>query len=285
MWPTSLITELARRRCLIFIGSGVSATAKNSQDESPQTWGDFVTEALKLVKDDSLAEDIKKIISDKNYLLALHAIKTNSDPSDYTSLLDKSFNKKYNHSKVHELIYALDSRIIITTNFDKIYENYCESNINEDQGFKVVCYNDSASLGNLIRSDTRIIIKAHGSINTTESMIFTMAEYHEAKKSYPAFYTILQALFITHTCLFIGCSMDDPDINLLLEDVKIASNATHPHYVLVKTGATSLIKTNNWRDTYNIKALEYGENYEDLPKVLEKLVDAVSEQRAFSPEA
>lgn len=285
MWPISLITELARRRCIIFIGSGVSATAKTHDGTSPQVWGDFINSALNLVKNQSVNKEINKIIQDNNYLLALHAIKNNSNPADYHKLLNNSFNLKYKPSELHEIIYALDSRIVITTNFDKIYENYCENSGDGSQGFNVICYNENAALGNLIRSDTRIIIKAHGSINSIENMIFTRAEYHQAKKNYPSFYTILQALFITHTCLFIGCGMDDPDINLLLEDVKIASNSTHPHYVLVKTGQASEIRLNHWQETYNIHAIEYGDNYDDLPIFLRTLSEKVSSFRTFSPEA
>ena len=39
IWPDNLVEELAYRRCLIFLGSGISATAKNDAGESPDTWG------------------------------------------------------------------------------------------------------------------------------------------------------------------------------------------------------------------------------------------------------
>lgn len=42
IWPDNLVEELAYRRCLIFLGSGISATAKNDAGESPDTWGAFL---------------------------------------------------------------------------------------------------------------------------------------------------------------------------------------------------------------------------------------------------
>ena len=44
IWPDNLVEELAYRRCLIFLGSGISATAKNDAGESPDTWGAFLNE-------------------------------------------------------------------------------------------------------------------------------------------------------------------------------------------------------------------------------------------------
>ena len=37
IWPDNLVEELAYRRCLIFLGSGISATVKNDAGESPES--------------------------------------------------------------------------------------------------------------------------------------------------------------------------------------------------------------------------------------------------------
>ena len=92
----------------------------------------------------------------------------------------------------------------------------------------------SSDLVDEIRSDTRLIIKAHGNIDDISKMIFTRAEYRRAKSEHAKFYDILKAVFLTHTAIFVGCSMEDPDVLLLLEDVKITASAERPHYVLIK---------------------------------------------------
>lgn len=48
IWPDNLVEELAYRRCLIFLGSGISATAKNDAGESPDTWGAFVNGRIRV---------------------------------------------------------------------------------------------------------------------------------------------------------------------------------------------------------------------------------------------
>lgn len=278
-WPKSLIREIATRRCIFFLGAGVSATAKDTCGDSPPSWGKFIDKALELVSDEPYRKSIKDLIGAKNYLLALQAIKDKVDAGEFRNLLDKTFNsKKFKPSALHEYILKLDSRFVITTNFDKIYENLC---ITSDTAgaFKTVNYYN-VDLCDEIRSDTRLIIKAHGSIDEIRKMIFTRAEYHKAKSQYRDFYSILKSLFITNTVVFIGCSMDDPDVNLLLEDVKIMTNGTKSHYVLVKSDSKNEIIINDWNNTYNISALKYGSDHGSLITSMEELVTAVEQERA-----
>ena len=37
-WPNSLINDIARRRCVIFLGSGISRNSVNATGLHPKTW-------------------------------------------------------------------------------------------------------------------------------------------------------------------------------------------------------------------------------------------------------
>ena len=88
IWPDNLVEELAYRRCLIFLGSGISATAKNDAGESPDTWGAFLDNVKSKMKNPS--DDDKKFVEDmlkkQNYLLALQAISDLCDSGEYSNL-------------------------------------------------------------------------------------------------------------------------------------------------------------------------------------------------------
>ncbi|MCX4065140.1 SIR2 family protein [Pseudomonas sp. S1Bt30] len=278
-WPQMLVTEVARRRCILFLGAGVASSAKTEAGLRPLAWKDFLAEAAELVPRVHKPE-IKSLIDSNKLLLALQAIRDQADAGDYRALLDKSFNNAaFIPSDLHNIIFSLDSRLVITTNFDKIYEKHCLTASTE--GFKVIPYY-SSSLGDEIRSDTRLIIKAHGSIDDISKMVFTKAEYHAAKENHSSFYTILKALLLTNTCIFIGCGMDDPDVLLLLEEVRITANPQRPHYALLKEGSHSSFVKSDLASAYNIKVLEYGPNHSDLISDLEALLDLVEGKRAIS---
>lgn len=277
-WPEALVGEVARRRCVLFLGAGVSASAVNDAGNHPKDWAQFLTDACVLVANADTATAIRQLVKDRRYLLALQAIAMESDAGDYQRFLTREFNNPgFAPSDLHKTIHEIDSRIVITTNFDKIYERLCLSIGSE--GYKVLPYY-SESLGDELRSDTRLIVKAHGTIDDVQKMVFTKSEYHLAKKKHPEFYSMLRAIFLTHTAIFIGCSLDDPDLLLTLEDVRITASGTRPHYVLVRQGANSVWELRDWQESYNIRALEYGPDYADLTKALQDLRSRVADLRS-----
>lgn len=280
-WPTSLVREIATRRCVLFLGAGVSASAADpaNPNSRPKTWGEFLTAATNLVQNSKRRTIINRLIKEKKFLLALQGIRDEANSADYRDLLNTHFNNPaFKEGDLHKWILQLDSRIVITSNFDKIYDRYCMSG---DSGgaFKVISYY-STDLVDEIRSDVRLIIKAHGSIDDISKMVFTRAEYHKAKVEHPRFYDILKAIFLTHTAIFIGCSMDDPDVLLLLEDVKITASAEKPHYVLIKKGSQDIFSVSDWRKTYNISPLEYGPAHANLVDDLRNLQGLVNVERS-----
>lgn len=277
IWPDNLVEELAYRRCLIFLGSGISATAKNDAGESPDTWGAFLDNVKSKMKNPS--EDDKKFVEDmlkkQNYLLALQAIADLCDSGEYSNYLKSQYLRgRYKPSKVHELIKDLDSKIVVTTNFDKLYEGLCH-----EPEYITFDYTDTRSIIGSIKAPENIIIKAHGSIDDTEKLIFTAKQYYQAQEQYPEFYHLMTALFLTHTVVFLGYSLNDPDINLLLQFLHNTANSSCPHYMIDKKGnKPQLVK--HWKDTYNVSLLEYGDDYSYLESSLEELRDLVFDLRA-----
>ncbi|WP_218230676.1 SIR2 family protein [Paenibacillus chitinolyticus] len=276
MWPENLIEELAYRRAILFLGSGVSATAKNDEGKSPETWGTFLNNIKGLIKNPAV-EDlqfVENMLTQENYLLALQAIQDLSDSGAYSKYLKDKFSRgKYYPSAVHKAIKKINSKILITTNFDKIYENLC----NEDIYVKYD-YQKAKSIIANIKSPENIIIKAHGSIDDTNDMIFTSEQYYNAQEKHPEFYFLLQALFVTNTVLFLGYGLNDPDINLVLQSFPNTSNSSSPHYIVIKEG-TSKHVIKHWEKTYNVKCLEYGPHYDNFEENIEELKDLVASLR------
>lgn len=268
-WPQHLIAELATRRCVVFLGSGVSAQAKNDEGKRPSTWGQFLASAVNLVTNQSEKEYVSQLISENKYLLALQCIYEHSDRGDYIRFLREEYlEPRYKPTQIHEDLVLLDPKIVITTNFDIIYEKACH-----DEGHTVVNYYDTNLIENL-RSDQRLIIKAHGNIRNIREMIFTKSKYFEAKKNHPEFYKILSAIFITNTILFIGCSMEDPDINLILENVYITTGDALSHYVVTIDNINQNLE-NDWKKSYNITTLKYGPTHDELASNIKSLVEEV----------
>jgi hypothetical protein len=274
-WPDNLIEELTFRRCIFFLGSGVSASSVADDGTRPQTWGEFLNKAKELLVNPTSSDKkfIRGMLAQNNYLLALQAINNLADPGSYTAFLRRSFNNPiFKPSELHSCIRDIDCKIVMTTNFDKIYDNLCN-----DTGYVVCNYQETPKIISNIKTSNRLIIKTHGSIDDTEHMVFTQKDYYDARSNFPQFYKLLEALFLTNTVVFIGYSLNDPDINLILENVSNSTNSGCPHYVVTSKAQEHMKK--HWRDSYNISCLEYGEDHNELLVNLKKLQLIIDSER------
>ena len=160
-WPENLIEELAYKRALFVLGSGVSATSQNEDGIKPKTWSDFLEDAKLLMANKNCEVDfVDKMIAEKNFLMALQTIYADCDSGVYSDFLKKEFTRpKFQPSSVHQAIKEIDSKIVITTNYDKIYDNLCA-----EDGFVICDHKDTQKIVSNIKSPENVIIKAHGSI-------------------------------------------------------------------------------------------------------------------------
>lgn len=274
-WPDQLISDIARRRAVLLIGSGISRHSVGNAGVRPPTWRGFLENALAKCHPDR--RDIRKAIQKGHYLDACEWLKKHLDDRWVTFLRNSFVTPKFQPAEVHRLLYQLDCRIVLTPNFDVIYDGYA---VAESQQTTLVKQYNDPDIIDCIRRGDRVVIKAHGTIHAPASMIFTKADYAKARTAYSGFYTLLDALISTSTVLIIGAGIDDPDFQLIFEDSAARATSGLPHYM---TSADNfhqdMIAT--LRQTRNIKLLEYSSrrNHAQLVRSLAALVRLVGERR------
>ena len=279
-WPVALIDDIAKRKVVLFLGAGVSCNSRNAQGKRPKTWKQLLITLNSKIKSKTVKKRVKKIIDKEDYLTACEIIKDNTEQSEYESVLNSEFSApRFKPASIHEHIFNLDSRIVITPNFDCIYDTYASSVTNGD--VKVKTYKDSDIL-DCIRTDAYLIIKMHGTIHTPSELIFTHKEYSEARIKYAFFYSIIASLAMTRTFLFIGCGLSDPDVRLLFEDQYFKYRCSHKHYFLVPKDVEQKEIRNVFMDTMNLKMIEYDSknDHAELNNSLKLLVDDVGDKRS-----
>lgn len=275
-WPDELISDLARRKCIVFLGAGISMNSSNIYGRKPKSWKSFLEGAIEFIAPN---KHIKTLINKSDYLTACEIIKTKLGRERFnTIILDEYLTPSYRPADIHTNIYNLDSRIVISPNFDKIFETCANSIANGS--VQVKSYSDE-DVAEAIRRPNRLIIKAHGTIDKPNEMIFSRAEYAEAKVKYRNFYTIFEALILTHTFIFLGCGLNDPDIKLLLEDYSYRFKCARNHYFVVPTRTIHGDEANVLQSAMNLKLITYNsdDNHKELTDSLKDLVDIVSSKR------
>lgn len=274
-WPDDLIRDIAARRSVLFLGAGVSRNSQNEQGAHPKEWSEFLDHLASQITDTKKAEEVRQCIKDADLLTACELTKQYLTSSGFrTEMLKEFVSKAYRHAKIHDDLSLVDSRIVMTTNFDKLYEN--RANQLQDNTVIVKSYYDK-DVADVFRRQDRVVIKVHGTIDAPDGIIFTRSQYALARRDYAHFYQLLRGLFVTHTFVFLGASMRDPDIQLLLEDHAYRFEGARPHYMVMpensaRTGILQVLE-----QTMNLKALVYdpADNHKALADSVAELVGKV----------
>ena len=115
-------------------------------------------------------------------------------------------------------------------------------------------------------------------------MVLTRSNYFVAKQEHPHFFKVLDALFLTHTILFIGYSLNDPDIQIALENANISAPSSHKHYFVSEGGTHEALKRAAEK-TYNLEFIEFEKgNFESLTSSLSDLSERVLNYRQQNPD-
>jgi hypothetical protein len=278
-----LITELSARRCIIFLGAGASAGATSSDGKkNPPNWNKLLRNLISLMNSKIDEPTINDYIIKEKYLEAAEIIIKNISPADFSGFIrEELITPRYLPSEVHKAILEIDPKIVITTNYDDIYDNFCRTGA-AHEGYNVSKYYESHITSDL-RSPVRLIIKAHGCISDASKIVLTKSQFFKARQENLNFYKVLDSLFLTHTILFIGYSLTDPDIQLVLENANISAPSSHPHYFVTGSILNSAIKDSN-KKTYNLEFVEFKEgDYNELNEGLFELVESVKSAREINP--
>jgi hypothetical protein len=277
-WPSSLVSDFARRRTVVVIGSGVSRHSVGKNGERPPTWKSFLETARVKCPDKSSDSVIETAINNGDYLHACEWLKKRFDEGWPTHLREVFTIPSYAPDKIHQELLKLDARIVFTLNFDGIYETYVNSVHN---GSHVIKNFHDKDVAEFLRGDGRYIVKVHGNLNTPNNLIFTQQDYSRARVANSAFYQAFDAALLTHTFVFVGTGHSDPDVNLLLENQNFWFPTSSPHYMLCNKGLSNETKE-SLRTNRNLKVLEYDAKDEfhiGLLEALTQLNEKIEAQR------
>lgn len=275
-WDKNLISDLARRKCILFLGAGVSMNSTGKGNVRPPSWKAFLENCLPELNASSSVQ-IKKLIKNEDFLTACELIKSKLQKGRFDTISKEAFlHPQYTKAEIHEYLFKLDCRIVVTPNFDKIYETYVSK---ETEGTVSVKNYFDTDIATAVKDSGRVILKIHGTIDNTSKIIFSRSDYAKARSQNRDFYEILNALGLTHTFLFIGCGANDPDIRLLLEDAFFKHNAERPHFMVMSDKSLHKDMMPVIEETLNVNILTYkvskGSHHvlTDSLKVLVQLVE------------
>lgn len=206
---------------VVFVGAGVS---KNS---NVPTWWELIktiAEKIKYTKCDTCnCRDKDKTCPDDScenryaftqeeflripeYFYQQH--KAEGDET-YYDLIHETLRGGSGPNAIDDEIFNLLPHHIITTNYDSLLEDSLSVN---SQLYAVVSQDSDL----LSKANDRYLIKMHGDLEKKDTIVLKESDYIDYEQKHPLISTFIRSLLVNHTFVFLGYSLNDYNLNLII---------------------------------------------------------------------
>ncbi|MEM9954702.1 MAG: SIR2 family protein [Chloroflexota bacterium] len=268
--PQTLIEKLQNRKVVLFVGAGLSIGA------GLPSWTNLLQYLIKYVEDNIPNKGnelvvVREAIKDNELLIAADRLFEIMNKNYFSMAMKKNVrDEEISVQNTHYLITQLPFRQILTTNYDVLLESAYQDELR----IPVYTQEHNVELAQILSNDERCIIKCHGTIDDVKTIVLTKRDYQKISKN-SGYNLFLSALFATKTVLFIGYSLSDPDLNLIMENIFNAFNGGNTaHYALLWRNQIKDYKIQDFHRNHNIQVMVYDEHSE-VETFLQQLVDAI----------
>lgn len=271
--PAPLLKAYSEKKCGIFIGAGLSMGA------GLPNWFGLLRELIERGQNAGAmsiekADDCRKLAEDPSKYLMLAEELREVLGTDFKTAIEEIFgNDGLEPTDTHALLPLLKkNRFIITTNYDMLIERAFAAAKEFRQGYK---YYEAHALLRDLYQRRFFLLKAHGDAQTAaEQIVLTDKDYRRLLYREPGYQSALQSIFTMYSVIFIGSSLHDPELRLLLNYVNAAfPEGGIPHYALMTADDAGETERRRWRKDYNMKVISISpdEKFRDINLFLEGL--------------
>lgn len=247
----------------VFVGSGVSVLSGLPK------WSDLIKLMLKEMPD--LKYNENKLSSD-DYLKIAQMYFNTFGEEKYKEKVKESFKEDHTPNKIHDLIFALHPNHILTTNYDNLLE---QEAVKVGRNFSVI------NADNVVSSapSSSYIIKVHGDFSSS-NFVLKEQDYLDYEQNYKLIDKLVKTIFSTNLVIFIGYSLQDYNIKLILNWVKNvqADSFIKPIFIHIDDPLSELeLDYQDKRGLRVLQTTDFGDlpnNYTDkYSKVLEPIIE------------
>ncbi|HYH95957.1 SIR2 family protein [Hyalangium sp.] len=271
--PGLLVRYIQQKRCVVFVGAGLSAGA------GLPTWNKLLLKGIQelvgaLPEGELHQEELARLVEKGKLLEVADFCKEKLGGAYHQFLTDQVRGDLAQLPRTHHVLMHLPFSAWVTTNYDKLLERaYSEVK----GGFpKTLTHKDTEALGRLLFDGGQFILKAHGDIDRPETVVLTSRDYSEIIHANPSFNEIFSGLLLTKAVLFVGYSLSDPDFRLLMDRQLTHFKGFIPERFALMTGVGPVERDVLWR-TARIQVISYENAKGDHSEVLQFLEALLAE--------
>lgn len=224
-----------------FVGAGVSALS------GAPKWSELIEafcDELGISKDFS-SDDFLKIPQKYYYYI-------DKDNSEYYRFINDCFkiSEELKPNIIHSMLYSMNPVSIVTTNFDNLLEDAATQNFCHYK--TIACKKDVPKV-----SGDKYILKIHGDLNH-KNIVLKEEDYLNYSENFKLMETLLKAIFSTNTVVFIGYSLNDNNIKLILNWAKTLLDESFNKPIFIYTDTQELDETDLlYEESRGLSVIDY----------------------------
>ncbi|MFR2528680.1 MAG: SIR2 family protein [Clostridium paraputrificum] len=128
---------------------------------------------------------------------------------EYKKVIKEELDANVQPNDIHELIFKLNPKHIITTNYDRLLE---DTIIEQRMVFDVIAKDKDL----LDSKKSNYIIKMHGDIKELDNVVLKENDYLNYSQNHILIETYIKSLLVCNTFLFIGYSLNDYNLKQII---------------------------------------------------------------------
>lgn len=273
--PDGLKAAYREKRCAVLVGAGASMGAG-----LPSWRGllDLMIEAgekHRTLTPDKAAEYRTLLADSSKFLMVASGLKDDIQ-SNFDEFIESVFmTPKPQPTPLHDaLVGAEELQFVLTINYDILIEQAYRKSGKYD--VSVCTFTDTGEIQRRLARREFFILKAHGDASRLgNGIILTEADYREIIYRHRAYQSLLSAMFTMFTVVFVGASMTDPELRLLLNYISdaFATTSGPNHYALMTEEDITAVERDRWMKDMkvNVIPVSKADNYSEATDFLLEL--------------
>ncbi|MBX8619202.1 SIR2 family protein [Pseudomonas atacamensis] len=272
--PDALKQSYAAGRCAVLVGAGASKGA------GLPLWSELLTKMIdaavahRVIDSAREAEYRSLVARPDKFLMVASGLKDNLR-SHFDPFIEETFlAPKPKPTPLHQALVSLNKlQFVVTTNYDTLLERAYRK---LDDDVSVCSFTDTGEVQRRLSRREFFILKAHGDATKLgNKIILTDADYRNLLFNQRAYQSLLSAMFTMFTIVFVGASMTDPEISLLLSYIadSFSPGAGPTHYALMSEEDITQVERDRWLNDFKIQLITVSkaDNYSELTEFLTAL--------------
>lgn len=235
---------------IFFVGAGLSQPLFPS-------WKNLLKLFLEQAKEGELSHSETEILElierGESYLDVAEVCVNAMGINRYRSIMEKVFDKDFSEDDIPESYKALISlspKAILTTNYDRIPE------IAGKGKYRINTNKNAPEASRFFADNKNAVFKVHGDIIDHSSIVLTTTDYKKIVNENQSTRMLMNSLLSTKFLIFIGFSLSDPHIDIILDNIMSINNGLSlSHYVLLNE--ESSFKISSFERKYGVKVVSY----------------------------